>query len=131
MRFTRVPLTAALVLGLPLISAAAWPLCDRLTVVVDDGSGQPNSYVLDCATRTGTLPDPGGACDRLAQLGGPAGPAAAGEMCPMIYGGPQTANVTGTWHGGWVDAHYSRANGCEIARWRAMAPVLPTTAGSG
>lgn len=46
-------------------------------------------------------------------------------MCTMQYGGPATARVTGTWAGRPVDATYERGNGCEIARWDAMVPVLP------
>jgi hypothetical protein len=45
-------------------------------------------------------------------------------MCTMIYGGSQTATVMGRWHGMPVHAAYSQVNGCEIARWRNMAPVL-------
>lgn len=83
-----------------------------------------------------TLPAPVGparsvadSCDQLERLGGPVGPVPAGQMCSMIYGGSQTAQVTGTWHGAAVTQKYSRANGCEVARWNRMAPVLPAAAG--
>ncbi|MCM2420271.1 hypothetical protein [Streptomyces sp. RKAG293] len=83
-----------------------------------------------------TLPAPVGparsvadSCDQLERLGGPVGPVPAGQMCSMIYGGSQTAQVTGTWHGAAVTQKYSRANGCEVARWNRMAPVLPAATG--
>jgi hypothetical protein len=43
----------------------------------------------------------------------------------MIYGGPATAHVTGTWAGRPVDASYNRGNGCETSRWDRMEPFLP------
>jgi hypothetical protein len=43
----------------------------------------------------------------------------------MIYGGPQTAHVTGVWQDRAVQERYSRRNGCEVERWHAMEPVLP------
>jgi hypothetical protein len=48
-------------------------------------------------------------------------------MCTMLYGGPATAHVTGTWAGRPVDARFDRADGCEIARWDALVPLLPET----
>ncbi|MCW2872783.1 SSI family serine proteinase inhibitor [Actinacidiphila oryziradicis] len=129
MRFTRVPLTAAFALGLPLLGGApamADPGSsgDHLTVTVDDGAGRRVSYELECDPPSGTHPDPERACERLEELGGPMGPVPTGRMCTMIYGGSQTATVTGRWHWMPVHAAYSQANGCEIARWRNMAPVL-------
>ncbi|WP_329315714.1 SSI family serine proteinase inhibitor [Streptomyces sp. NBC_01262] len=101
---------------------------DRLTVTVDDGAGHAAMYELECHPAGGTHPDPQAACERLDALGGPVGPAPRGQMCTMIYGGPETATVVGSWAGEEVDARYSRTNGCETARWRDMAPVLPVPA---
>jgi hypothetical protein len=133
MRFTQVPLTAAFALGLPLLGGGPTPAMavvavpdsgDHLIVTVDDGAGHSESYELECAPPSGTHPDPQKACDRLKELGGPREPVADGRMCTMIYGGPQTATVAGYWQGAPVNATYNRANGCEIARWRDMSPVL-------
>lgn len=44
--------------------------------------------------------------------------------CTEIYGGPQTARVTGTLRGEPVDARFSRTDGCQIARWDAVADLL-------
>ena len=46
----------------------------------------------------------------------------------MIFGGPQTARVSGLWRGRRVDETYTRNDGCEIARWQRMVPVLPEPA---
>jgi hypothetical protein len=43
----------------------------------------------------------------------------------MEYGGPATARITGTWAGRPVDGRYDRSNGCQIARWNDLVPLLP------
>jgi hypothetical protein len=105
--------------------AGSW---DRLAITVSDGYGATHHYTLRCRPPRGSHPEPVAACRRLAALLGPVGPVPRGQMCSMIYGGPQTARVTGHWHGASVDQRYDRVNGCEIARWRQMAPVLPAPA---
>ncbi|WP_120521107.1 serine protease inhibitor [Arthrobacter celericrescens] len=52
------------------------------------------------------------------------------RRCTQVYGGPQTATVTGTFRGNRVDCRFSRTDGCEIAKWRSMAPLLGGVAGS-
>jgi len=52
------------------------------------------------------------------------------KMCTQQYGGPQVAVVTGWFLGREVISQFSRTDGCEIARWRAMAPLLGGVAGS-
>ncbi|MGW0855684.1 SSI family serine proteinase inhibitor [Streptomyces sp. NPDC002690] len=111
-------------------------------------SGEPGSptsvgdgsYELTCApaagTRSGTRgggdhPDAQAACDRLAQAE-EAGedlfrPVDKNAMCTQMYGGPATARITGTWRGRPVDTTVNRKNGCEIARWNALSPLLPAT----
>jgi hypothetical protein len=44
--------------------------------------------------------------------------------CTQQYGGPETATVTGTLRGETIDAKFSRENGCEIARWAKVEPLL-------
>jgi hypothetical protein len=45
-------------------------------------------------------------------------PLPTGVMCSMIYSGPQTARVTGTWDGRPVDTTFARNDGCATARWK-------------
>ncbi|MFF1683125.1 SSI family serine proteinase inhibitor [Streptomyces sp. NPDC058256] len=103
---------------------------DRLTVTVhDSGSGADGTYELRCHPDSGSHPDVSGACgalDRGARWGkDPFAPVSPGTMCTMQYGGPATAHVTGTWAGRPVDARFDRADGCQISRWNALAPLLP------
>lgn len=79
-----------------------------------------------------TLPDSAAALAAVAQHGEdiffpkPGPP----KMCTQQYGGPQVAVVTGWFLGRQVTSQFSRTDGCEIARWRAMAPLLGGVAGS-
>jgi len=98
----------------------------ELTVVLDQGDGaSPQEWTLTCDPVAGSHPDAEAACDTLSGLDPevfePVPPDAA---CTMIYGGPQTAQVTGQWNGAPVDAEFSRENGCEIDRWDTAASVL-------
>lgn len=84
------------------------------------------------ATAASTLPDPAAALDALARFGKeiffpePGPP----KLCTQQYGGPQVAVVTGRFLGREVNSRFSRTDGCEIARWRALAPLLGGVAGS-
>ncbi|MFM9587865.1 SSI family serine proteinase inhibitor [Streptomyces scabiei] len=103
---------------------------DRLTVTVRDTGGRADgTFVLRCHPQGGSHPDASGACGRLDRRTvwgtDPFAPAGSQAMCTMQYGGPATAHVTGTWAGRRVDATFDRRNGCGIARWDALVPVLP------
>lgn len=52
------------------------------------------------------------------------------RLCTQQYGGPQVAVVTGTFHGRTVDSVFTRTDGCEISRWRTMAPLLGGAGGA-
>ncbi|MFG2121646.1 SSI family serine proteinase inhibitor [Streptomyces sp. NPDC048710] len=103
---------------------------DHLTVVVEHaGAGRDGTYEVSCHPGAGNHPDVAGACrvlDSHTRWGRDTfAPVASGSSCTMIYGGPATAHVTGTWAGRPVDASYDRSNGCEIGRWDRMVPLLP------
>ncbi|WP_320777909.1 SSI family serine proteinase inhibitor [Streptomyces sp. CRN 30] len=102
---------------------------DRLTITVEKAGGADGTYELECHPDGGNHPDVQGACDRLGRSttwgSSPFSPVAPGTMCTMQYGGPATARITGTWAGRAVDARFDRRDGCEIARWDALVPVLP------
>ncbi|WP_337063297.1 SSI family serine proteinase inhibitor [Kineococcus sp. G2] len=106
-----------------------------LTVTVDDGAGGTSTWTLECAadgTASGTHPDPAAACAALAAAGEPFAPVPPDTACTQVYGGPQRATVTGTWAGREVDARFTRTDGCEIARWDAVAALLsPGAAAAG
>lgn len=48
----------------------------------------------------------------------------ANVSCTMQYGGPSVAVVVGTFNGQSVDEQFSRGDGCEIAKWNDMEPLL-------
>ncbi|MGW2731427.1 SSI family serine proteinase inhibitor [Streptomyces sp. NPDC001494] len=103
---------------------------DHLTVVVRHaGRGLDGTYQVSCHPTAGTHPDAAGACrtlDANTQWGRDTfAPVAPDSVCTLVYGGPATARVTGTWAGRPVDAAYDRGNGCEIGRWDRMVPLLP------
>ncbi|MEV5382977.1 SSI family serine proteinase inhibitor [Streptomyces sp. NPDC052721] len=131
-----VPLTAG-----PSAAAGAMPppvrpgdQGDHLTVVVRHaGAGRDGTYEVRCHPSAGRHPDVAGACrvlDANTRWGrDPFAPVAPGTICTMLYGGPATARVTGTWAGRPVDASYDRSDGCEIERWDRMVPLLPDMGG--
>jgi hypothetical protein len=45
--------------------------------------------------------------------------------CTQIYGGPEVARVTGRFRGNRIWAEFRRSDGCEIARWERLRPLLP------
>ncbi|MFF9490031.1 SSI family serine proteinase inhibitor [Streptomyces sp. NPDC014676] len=112
------------------------PRGDRLTVTVRDaGGGADGTYEVRCRPSGGDHPDPAGACaavERNARWGRDAfAPVQRDAVCTLRYGGPATARVTGTWAGRPVDAAYDRTNGCEIARWDRLVPLLPAAGAGG
>ncbi|MEU8681204.1 SSI family serine proteinase inhibitor [Streptomyces sp. NPDC048611] len=118
----------------PHDSDAPYPgVVDHLTVTVR-GSGsarEDGTFELYCHPARGTHRHAKQACaklDGMTRWGrDPFAPVPQGTNCTMIYGGPATAHVTGTWAGRPVNADFRRTNGCEISRWRSFEPLLPST----
>lgn len=50
--------------------------------------------------------------------------------CTQIYGGAQTARVTGSLGATRVDRRFDRVNGCRISEWQRLHPLLPRTSGA-
>ncbi|MET8326785.1 SSI family serine proteinase inhibitor [Streptomyces sp. NPDC005181] len=106
----------------------------RVTVSHSGDREADGVYELRCLPAGGTHPVAQQACDRLAELAKPTDrsdgkdpfrPVPSGAMCTQQFGGSATARVIGTWRGQHVDASFDRTNGCEIARWNTLRPVLP------
>jgi aminoglycoside phosphotransferase (APT) family kinase protein len=100
------------------------PGAPEYTFRLEAGDGAPSA--------ASTLPDPAAALAAVRRHGEAVffpkpGPP---RLCTQQYGGPQTAVVTGWYLGREVNSRFSRTDGCEIARWRAMAPLLGGVAGS-
>jgi hypothetical protein len=96
-----------------------------LTIVVSPGNGDAaHRWTLRCNPAAGTLPHAATACTHLAELRAPFARVPPMSMCSQIYGGPQTARVTGTFRGSVVSAAFNRVGGCEIARWTRVSFLL-------
>jgi hypothetical protein len=106
-------------------AAGAGPVTgdDHLAVTYDAGDSRPHTYTVDCGQSERAAD--AARCDRLRQIGGPLPAVRGDQLCSMIYGGPQTASVTGVWNGRPRTETYRRTNGCEVARWSGMVPALP------
>jgi hypothetical protein len=99
----------------------------NLEISVTPGGEAPTKvWTLSCPDG-GTLPDAAGACEQLATMDDPFAPVPKNRACTQIYGGPQEADVTGTFRGRPINAHFDRGNGCEIERWDAVAFLFPET----
>ena len=104
----------------------------ELTVVDDDGSGRKQTGTLTCrgADRRaeGALEGRAPAAELCAQARGisellTTKPDEA-RACTQIYGGPETALVTGTIDGQKVNRRFRRTNGCELADFKRAAGLL-------
>ncbi len=85
----------------------------------------PGVWTLTCEPAGGDHPDPEAACAALAEAGVDVfAPVPEDQPCTLVYGGPETATVTGHVAGTPVDAEFSRENGCEIDRWERVGPLL-------
>lgn len=94
------------------------PAADSVVVVVEnEEKAETVTTQLDCdGIDTARL------CDKLTdEL---LAPVPADQACTMIYGGPETATITGTLRGKKVKASFSRSNGCEIDRWDQLVTAL-------
>lgn len=92
----------------------------RIEVVADEDA-EPTVMNLECDPTGGDHPNAEAACEALSAAGPEVfEPVPLNRMCSMIYGGPQTATITGTLDGEQVDASFDREGGCEIARWDAL-----------
>lgn len=109
----------------------------ELTITLREGPDAAE-YVFVLAAEDGailagsTLPDPAAALEEVEQFGQniffpqPGPP----KLCTQQYGGPQVAVVTGNFHGRNVQSEFRRTDGCEIARWNALAALLGGTPGA-
>lgn len=97
-----------------------------LTIVVTPDEGAKSStYELTCDPAGGDHPQAEQACAALAKAGADVfDPVPANQACTLIYGGPQTATVKGTYDGSDVDASFNRSSGCEIDRWEKLGTTF-------
>lgn len=105
----------------------------ELSIRFDDGAGDTQTATLTCRD---DVQRAGGYLDGKAPVSELCTQARSIEellttqpderrACTQIYGGDETARVTGTIDGMKVDRRFTRTNGCEIADYRRAAALLP------
>jgi hypothetical protein len=103
---------------------------DDLQLEIDLGDGSaPQTWMLTCVGFVeGSHPSAQAACDHLAGMEQPFAPLPDDVVCSQQYGGPETAHVIGRWGGEPVDLQLSRVDGCRMAQWDALVPLVPAPA---
>jgi Subtilisin inhibitor-like len=97
----------------------------EITFWPDGKGGESRTATLTCDPAGGTHPDPAKACAALDANAEALHPVPGDMACTEIYGGDQVAEVKGVGpDGASLRTVLNRANGCEIARWDALAPVV-------
>jgi hypothetical protein len=97
------------------------PLYDlQITFWPEGKDGESRTATLTCEPNGGTHPDPAKACAALDAHPEALHPVPGDVACTEIYGGDQVALVEGDG----MRAVLNRTNGCEIARWDALAPLV-------
>ena len=91
------------------------------------GAGHARRWTLTCHPTGGTLPDPVRACARLEALDDPFAPIPKGVACTQVYGGPDAAEVVGTYRGTPLSTRFSRTDGCKISRWDDVSFLFVTS----
>ena len=97
----------------------------HLTIsVMKDAKAKEKSVVLICPGRTSRERDVCAALDVVAPR--VFQPVPDDRVCTMIYGGPATATIRGTYgeDTDLANASFNQVNGCEIGRWNQILPVL-------
>jgi hypothetical protein len=82
--------------------------------------GPSSSATLTCDPNSGTHPDADKACAALEVHPEALHPVPTDMACTQIYGGDQVATIEGDG----IRAMFNRSDGCQIARWDALASVL-------
>lgn len=106
-------------------TVAAGPRTDLRIEIVRDVGAEPERLTLTCEPTGGDHPVAAQACADLGQAQEPFAALPSDRMCTEIFGGPQTATVTGTHRGEPVRTELSRSDGCRIAQWDGLGAVLP------
>ena len=99
----------------------------QISVSIRGSEAPTKAWTLQCPPG-GTLPDAEAACSKLGQIEDPFAPVPKGTACTQIYGGPEIADVSGTFNGKQVDTQFSRGNGCELERWKRVGFLFPGVA---
>ena len=121
-----IPVLLAACSGGEDVAAPATRPASDLRVVLERGDGSPQErWTLTCGGTGGDHPDGEAACAHLEGIDDPFAALPDDRICTEQYGGPQTARIPGRWKGEDVDLDVSRVDGCAIAQWDRLGPLLP------
>jgi hypothetical protein len=119
--------------------AAGSPVSAEISVVIQDPDSGTVSYVIRCGADGASVSgdaqiDAADACRALARpavqnrlIGGPS----PEQVCTQVYGGPQTAMLSGTLERQSVNTVVTRDDGCGIGDWDNLLKdvLLPVSRG--
>ena len=91
-----------------------------LMVSYHPGLGSQVTFKVSCLTHSisGTHPNKKAICAAIAKQGIQLfAPVPTGIACSEIYGGPETARISGTVRGSKINSVFNRTDGCQVARW--------------
>jgi hypothetical protein len=91
---------------------------ERATLTCDGGDSRGTGYLEPSARATA-------ACRvvRAGRVATIAQQQSSGRLCTQIYGGPQTARVTGSIDGRRTRLSVTRTDGCGVADWRRLGAL--------
>jgi hypothetical protein len=89
------------------------------------GTGTPQRWTLRCDPAGGTLPRAAAVCRQLYALPKPFAPRSKSLVCTDQFGGPQQAVISGSYKGSRTWIMLGMRNGCEIARAKRLAFLVP------
>jgi hypothetical protein len=103
------------------------PATTELTVrfMPEGPAGPAREATLTCDPPGGSHPKPEAACTVLASNADALVPVPADVACTQIYGGPQQAVIAGTFRGHRIWTLVKATDGCQIARAKRLAFLLP------
>ena len=134
---------AARLVGIVLLVGPAFgetldPAATSLTIEVRRAPGlEAERYTLACDPPAGSVPDPAGACRRIAKLVGDASSPSMSSrgrgqswllgsevLCEPVCGGPEIMTVRGIFAGQRVDGRFTREDGCAMSAYDQTEWVL-------
>ena len=120
-------LVAAVAGGASQGTAGSTPETQLTITFWPDGRDADDSakWTLHCTPAGGTHPRPAVACRQLLALATPFAPVRRSLVCTDIYGGPQQAVIAGRFKGARIWTQLGLQNGCQIARAKKLAFLIP------
>ena len=125
--FLLTALVAAVGCGASQGAAVATPETQLTISFWEQGRGTSDveTYTLRCDPNGGTVPRAAAVCNKLDALARPFAPASKKVICTDQYGGPQQALISGTYKGNRIWTVIGMRNGCDIARAKRLAFLVP------